>query len=490
MPDDEGETALHKAARACHDSNEFRSRYVRCVELLVAAGADNCHRSKAGLLPSEATQHFDVHNVLSLCASHPGLIKLTCIKNWRPNLLDFKDISICSAPDTSSPPTPPPLVEFPRGSDWPGWKGHWSQPLVGCIDCNGLGAPNCVVQAMRKYISVLPAGSHYSELLMSSNALADDTVQGISVCMGRIQGIRLLDISWNPELSDRGAAIMLQGFHASSHTSLRALNMRGISLRDHVQIVNKEIEHVDSAPATVSECLCKLRELIDLDVSSNPLLSPQGLGALLCSLHPSSQSSLRSLSISCGPESSGSLQPLLAALVRMPSLQRFSLCDSPNLSPADITSILHCLPAALKAIQFHNVPVTEAVCDEICCMFTSLASLSIPSNPKICNVPPSLANLKKLSHLDVSDCSSLLSLPDEIADIPAMAASGSMIKAAGCNRLYYPSASVAEQGREAIIAFIRAAREAKPLMCVKVAFLGNERCGTFELLSNSQETYV
>jgi len=489
VPDNEGETALHRAACACHDSNDDRALFLRCVELLVAAGADSCHRSKAGLLPSDLTQHFDVHNAISSWASHPGIIKLSCIKNWQPNLVDITDISRCAAPQLSASLHPAPIVEFPHASDWPGWKGHWSQPLVGCIDCNGLGAPSCVVQAVRKYISVLPSDgtSHYDELLMSNNALEDDTVQGIAVCLSCLEDIRLLDVSWNPDLSNRGAAILLQSLHASSHMSLRVLNMRGVSLRDHMECLNEKVDGVDAAAATVPDCLGRLNELIDLDVSCNPLLSTQGLAALLMSLHPSSQSSLRYLSISCGPGSSSNLQPLLAALGRLPSLQRFMLCDSPNISPDDIISILNSLPAALRSIEFQNVPVNDVVCDAICCTLTSLTSLVIPSNPSLCNIPPSIANLKKLSYIDVSGCGSLLSLPDEIADIPAMAASSSVIKANGCNRLYYPSASVAKQGREAIFAFMSAAREAKPLTCVKVAFLGSERSGMSKHPVSSQD---
>jgi hypothetical protein len=81
--------------------------------------------------------------------------------------------------------------------------------------------------------------------------------------------------------------------------------------------------------------------------------------------------------------------------------------------------------------------------------------------------------------LNLSNCSNLSSLPDELLNLRT---SLTTISAEGCTSVKFPPPSIVQQGASSIFDFLKQAQDAKPLKRVKVLFLGNGRSGKTSLL--------
>jgi GTPase SAR1 family protein len=122
--------------------------------------------------------------------------------------------------------------------------------------------------------------------------------------------------------------------------------------------------------------------------------------------------------------------------------------------------------------------VNETMIAFVCCNFPCLISLNVSNNSALINIPPGISLLKNLNLLDVSNCKSMLTFPDELLRLTRL----TDIKAKGCFGMTYPPKTFTEAGREKIFEFLQKAFAASPLKRVKVMFLGNGRSGKTSLI--------
>jgi len=96
------------------------------------------------------------------------------------------------------------------------------------------------------------------------------------------------------------------------------------------------------------------------------------------------------------------------------------------------------------------------------------------------NVPAEIQVLTRLTTLNVSHCSNLASLPDELIKLkPTL----TVISTDGCSSITFPPSSILKGGVvKLILKYLEEAQNAEPLRRVKVLFLGNGRSGKTSLL--------
>jgi hypothetical protein len=145
-------------------------------------------------------------------------------------------------------------------------------------------------------------------------------------------------------------------------------------------------------------------------------------------------------------------------------------------------AILNNLPverARIQTLKLQHFAVNDTVMDFCCRQFPSLTCLDVEHNKMLNNVPASIKLLTRLTTLNLRNCSSLMSLPDELSNLSRTLLT---ISADGCSAMTFPPRSICERGKDSILKFLKDAESAKPLRRVKVMFLGNGRSGKTSLL--------
>ena len=153
-----------------------------------------------------------------------------------------------------------------------------------------------------------------------------------------------------------------------------------------------------------------------------------------------------------------------------------------SFGPSAAHAVLVNLPgerARIETLILRQFSVTDDVLQWCCRQFPSLTRLDVADNETLYNVPSAIQSLTRLTNLNLSNCSNLLSLPDELLKLRT---SLTTISALGCTSVKFPPPSIVQKGASSIFDFLKQAQDAKPLKRVKVLFLGNGRSGKTSLL--------
>ncbi len=165
-------------------------------------------------------------------------------------------------------------------------------------------------------------------------------------------------------------------------------------------------------------------------------------------------------------------------------MSAFEACnyESSSFGPSTAISILRNLPVECTRIQtlkLQQFSVNDAVMEFCCKQFPSLTCLDVGNNETLRNVPAAIQLLSGLVSLNLSNCSNLASLPDELLKLRITLRT---ISADGCDAITFPPPTICVKGKEHIFKFLKDAEGEKPLKRVKVLFLGNGRSGKTSLL--------
>ncbi len=166
------------------------------------------------------------------------------------------------------------------------------------------------------------------------------------------------------------------------------------------------------------------------------------------------------------------------------SMSAFEACryESSSFGPSSALAILKNLPVErtrIQTLKLQQFAVNDAVMEFCCKEFPSLTCLDVENNEMLNNVPAAIKLLSKLATLNLRNCSSLMSLPDEMSNLRRTLVA---ISADGCSAMTFPPPSICVRGKDPILRFLKDAESAKPLRRVKVMFLGNGRSGKTSLL--------
>jgi hypothetical protein len=166
------------------------------------------------------------------------------------------------------------------------------------------------------------------------------------------------------------------------------------------------------------------------------------------------------------------------------STSAFEACnyESSSFSDSSALAVLSNLPVdrtRIQTLKLQRFAVNDAVMEFCCKQFPSLTCLDVGNNETLRNVPAAIQLLSGLVSLNLSNCSNLASLPDELLKLRTTLRT---ISADGCDAITFPPKSICEKGKISIFNFMDNAQTAKPLRRVKVMFLGNGRSGKTSLL--------
>lgn len=166
------------------------------------------------------------------------------------------------------------------------------------------------------------------------------------------------------------------------------------------------------------------------------------------------------------------------------STSTFEACDyeSPSFSASSALAVLSNLPVErtrIRTLKLQRFAVNDAVMEFCCKQFPSLTCLDVAHNETLRNVPAAVQLLSGLVSLNLSNCSNLVSLPDELLKLGTTLAT---ISTDGCDAITFPPKTICARGKAPIFKYLKEAESAKPLRRVKVLFLGNGRSGKTSLL--------
>ena len=166
------------------------------------------------------------------------------------------------------------------------------------------------------------------------------------------------------------------------------------------------------------------------------------------------------------------------------SMSAFEACnyESASFGPSSALVILKNLPVdatRIQTLKLQRFDVNDAVMEFCCKQFPSLTCLDVEHNEVLRNVPAAIHLLSRLVTLNVSNCSNLASLPDELLKLGTVLTT---ISTDGCDAITFPPKTICARGKAPIFKYLKDAESAKPLRRVKVLFLGNGRSGKTSLL--------
>ena len=166
------------------------------------------------------------------------------------------------------------------------------------------------------------------------------------------------------------------------------------------------------------------------------------------------------------------------------SLSAFEACnyEGSSFSASSALAVLSNLPVdrtRIQTLKLQRFAVNDAGMEFCCRQFPSLTCLDVGNNETLRNVPAAIQLLSGLVSLNLSNCSNLASLPDELLKLGTTLRT---ISADGCDAITFPPRSICEKGKSFIFKYMEDAQTAKPLRRVKVMFLGNGRSGKTSLL--------
>lgn len=162
----------------------------------------------------------------------------------------------------------------------------------------------------------------------------------------------------------------------------------------------------------------------------------------------------------------------------------FEACNysSSSFQPSAVLAVLNSVPvdrSRIQTLKLRQFQVNDVVLAFCCTHFPSLTCLDVADNDTLHNVPAEIQLLTRLTTLNVSNCSNLTSLPDELLKLkPTL----TVISTDGSSSITFPPPSTLRGGVKAILKFLEDAQNAEPLRRVKVLFLGNGRSGKTSLL--------
>ena len=166
------------------------------------------------------------------------------------------------------------------------------------------------------------------------------------------------------------------------------------------------------------------------------------------------------------------------------AVSTFEACNysSSSFQPSAALAILSNVPvdcSRIQTLKLRQFQVNDDVLAFCCTHFPSLTCLDVADNDLLHNVPAEIQQLTRLTTLNVSRCSNLTSLPDELLKLKATLAG---ISTDGSSSITFPHSSILRGGVKTILKFLEDAQNADPLRRVKVLFLGNGRSGKTSLL--------
>ena len=166
------------------------------------------------------------------------------------------------------------------------------------------------------------------------------------------------------------------------------------------------------------------------------------------------------------------------------SLSAFEACNyiSSSFSSSSALAILNNVPvdcSRIQTLKLRQFQVNDDVLQFCCKHFPALTCLDVADNDALHNVPAEIQLLTRLTTLNVCNCSSLTSLPDELLKLKPTLTN---ISTEGCSSITFPPPRILNEGVNSIFKFLSDAQKADPLRRVKVLFLGNGRSGKTSLL--------
>ena len=146
------------------------------------------------------------------------------------------------------------------------------------------------------------------------------------------------------------------------------------------------------------------------------------------------------------------------------STSAFEACnyESSSFSASSALAVLRNLPVErtrIQTLKLQHFAVNDAVMEFCCKQFPSLTCLDVGHNETLFNVPAAIQLLSGLVSLNLSNCSNLASLPDELLKLGTTLRT---ISVYGCDAITFPPKSICEKGKISIFNFMHKAQTAKP----------------------------